>query len=97
MPVLAWERAADNNSTEYEYGPSGVLLSSVVYCIDLILWFDTLPIVPLHTEALAATSDSEVERIIPELRSALREHTRLAKESLKAQVGALERPLPEMP
>ena len=61
---------------------------------------------PVHTEALiqrliiealAATSNSEVERIIPELRSALQEHIRLAKESLGAQVVVLERPLAEMP
>ena len=51
----------------------------------------------LIAEALAATSDSEVERIIAELRSALQEHILLAKESLEAQVVALERPLPEMP
>jgi ATP-dependent Zn protease len=48
------------------------------------------------SEALAATSDSEVERILPELRSALQEHIRLAKESLEAQVVTLEGPLSEM-
>ena len=40
----------------------------------------------LCTEALAAKTQSDVERVIPELRSALEEHIRLAKESLKAQV-----------
>jgi hypothetical protein len=50
--------------------------------------------VPAHTEgrinklvgeALAATSETDVERILPELRSALQEHIRLAKESLETQ------------
>jgi hypothetical protein len=49
--------------------------------------------VPLHTEArirqlvdqaLTATSDSDIEWIAPELRSAIEEHIRLAKESLGA-------------
>jgi hypothetical protein len=77
------------------------IISSLLYRPGLI-WFDTLPTVPLHTEvriqkliaeALAATSDSEVERILPDLRSALQEHIRLAKESLEAQVITLDRPL----
>ena len=68
-------------------------------------WFDALPGVPGHTEAriqkliteaLAATSDTDIEHILPELRDALQEHIRLAKESLEAQAVALERPLPEM-
>jgi len=50
----------------------------------------------LITEALAATSDPEIERILPEPRCALQEHIRLAKEALEAQAVALERPLPEM-
>jgi hypothetical protein len=83
---------------------STTTVSSLLYRPDP-RWFDTLPSVPLHTEArirklmseaLAATSDSEVERILPELRSALQEHIRLAKESLEAQVVALEGPLSEM-
>ena len=80
-------------------------ISGLLYRPDS-LRFDTLPNVPAHTEArirnliteaLTAKSDSEVERIIPELRSALPEHIRLAKESLEAQVVGLKRPVPEMP
>jgi hypothetical protein len=41
----------------------------------------------LCTEALAAKTQADVNRIIPELRSALEEHIRLAKESLAAQVS----------
>jgi hypothetical protein len=49
---------------------------------------------PAHTEsrilelvsaALAATTEEDVDRVLPELRSALRDHIRLAKESLGAQ------------
>jgi hypothetical protein len=51
--------------------------------------------VPAHTEALlkrlcselaSSKTDAEIDRILPELRSALEEHVRLAKESLEAQV-----------
>ena len=70
-------------------------LSSVVCCIDRIP-FRSIPYlnVPAHTEgrinklvgeALAATTETDVERILPELRSALQEHIRLAKESLETQ------------
>lgn len=43
----------------------------------------------LCTEALAAQTQSDVERIIPELRAALEEHVRLAKESLEGQLGSI--------
>jgi hypothetical protein len=36
----------------------------------------------LCTEVLAAKTKSDVERIIPELRAALEDHIRLAKDSL---------------
>jgi hypothetical protein len=39
----------------------------------------------LCQEALAAKTSAELERVIPELRAALEEHTRLAKESLSGQ------------
>jgi hypothetical protein len=39
----------------------------------------------LCQEALAAKTSAELERVIPELRAALEEHTRLAKESLSDQ------------
>ena len=42
------------------------------------------------SEALAATTEEDVDRVLPELRSALREHIRLAKESLEAQVVVLQ-------
>jgi hypothetical protein len=83
---------------------STTIVSSLLYRLDSC-WFDNLPNVSARTEArirklmseaLAATSDSEVERILPELRSALQEHIRLAKESLEAQVVTLEGPLSEM-
>ena len=54
--------------------------------------------VPAHTEAkihqlctevLAAKTDADVERIIPELRAALHEHVKLAKDSLEGQVSAI--------
>jgi hypothetical protein len=44
----------------------------------------------LVSEALAATTEEDVDRVLPELRSALREHIRLAKESLEAQVVVLQ-------
>jgi hypothetical protein len=43
----------------------------------------------LCTEALAAKTDADVERIIPELRAALHEHVRLAKASLEGQVSVI--------
>ena len=43
----------------------------------------------LCTESLAAKTQSDVERILPELRTALEEHIRLAKDSLGAQVSAI--------
>ena len=52
---------------------------------------------PVHTEwkiqhlcaeALAARTESEVERIIPELQAAIQEHIRLAKTTLQGQVIA---------
>jgi len=43
----------------------------------------------LCTEALAANTEAEVERIIPELRAALQEHVRLARTSLEGQVNAI--------
>lgn len=43
----------------------------------------------LCKEILAATTKAEVERILPELRSALREHIRLAKDSLELQAKAI--------
>ena len=60
--------------------------------------FDNLHLMPAHTEAriqqlcteaLAAQTQSDVERIIPELRAALEEHIRLAKESLEGQLGSM--------
>jgi hypothetical protein len=47
-------------------------------------------ILELVSEALAATTEEDVDRVLPELRSALREHIRLAKESLEAQVVVLQ-------
>ena len=43
----------------------------------------------LCTEALAAGTEADVERIIPELRAALHEHVKLAKTSLEGQVSAI--------
>lgn len=40
-------------------------------------------------EILAATTKAEVERILPELRAALEEHIRLAKDTLVFQAGAI--------
>jgi hypothetical protein len=39
----------------------------------------------LCKEAVEAKTPAELERVIPDLRAALEEHTRLAKESLKLQ------------
>ena len=46
----------------------------------------------LVKDAIAATSEADIDRILPELRSAMHEHIRLAKESLGAQASALQRP-----
>ena len=43
----------------------------------------------LCTEALVAKTPADVERVLEELRSALEEHIRLAKDSLGAQVTAI--------
>jgi hypothetical protein len=43
----------------------------------------------LCREVLAAKTSAETERIIPELRAALQEHIRLAKDSLGAQASAI--------
>ena len=43
----------------------------------------------LCTEALAAKTQADVDRIVPELRSALEEHIRLAKDSLAIQASTL--------
>lgn len=48
-------------------------------------------ILELVTKALAATSDDEVDRVLPQLRAALREHIRLAKESLESSIVVLPR------
>ncbi len=54
--------------------------------------------VPAHTEAkikqlcaeaLAAKTEADVERILPELREALREHVQLAKSALEGQLSVL--------
>ena len=43
----------------------------------------------LCTAVLAAKTEAEVERIIPQLRNALQEHVRLAKASLQDQAVAI--------
>jgi hypothetical protein len=43
----------------------------------------------LCTEALAAKTLADVDRILPELRSALEEQVRLAKESLETQIATI--------
>jgi len=43
----------------------------------------------LCKEILAATTKEEVQRIVPELRAALEEHIRLAKDSLELQSKAI--------
>jgi hypothetical protein len=51
--------------------------------------------VPAHTEtrilalvkqALAAESEADIDRVLPDLRAALSEHIRLAKDSLEARL-----------
>ena len=44
----------------------------------------------LVSAALAASTKADIDKILPDLRTALREHIRLAKESLEAQVVALQ-------
>jgi hypothetical protein len=53
---------------------------------------------PAHTDArirelvsaaLAASTEADVDRVLPELRTALHEHIRLAKESLEARIVIL--------
>ena len=43
----------------------------------------------LCAEALAAKSQTDVDRIVPQLRAALEEHVKLAKESLKSQMSTI--------
>ena len=43
----------------------------------------------LCKEAVEANTPEELERVIPELRAALEEHTRLAKQSLKLQRNSI--------
>jgi hypothetical protein len=43
----------------------------------------------LCAKALAAKTEAEVERILPELREALREHVQLAKSALEGQLSVL--------
>jgi hypothetical protein len=43
----------------------------------------------LCKEILAAATKAEVERILPELRAALEEHIRLAKDSLELQASII--------
>jgi len=43
----------------------------------------------LCKEILAATTKAEVERILPELRAALAEHIRRAKDSLELQASTI--------
>jgi hypothetical protein len=42
-------------------------------------------IISLCTDAIAAKSEEDIERILAELRTALQEHIRLAKDSLSGQ------------
>jgi len=60
--------------------------------------FDTIQTVPhftearihhLCTEALTLTEQADIERVMTELRSAIEEHVRLARESLTAQAATL--------
>jgi len=44
----------------------------------------------LVTEALEAKSEDDIDRVLPKLRTALREHIRLARESLKARATVLQ-------
>lgn len=59
---------------------------------------------PAHTEArirelvsaaLAASTEADGDRVLPEPRTALHQHIRLAKESLGAQVVVLQRQAPD--
>jgi F0F1-type ATP synthase membrane subunit b/b' len=53
----------------------------------------------LCSDAICAKTEAEIQRIIPELKAALQEHVRLAKESLQAQasaVSALENVAPHL-
>ena len=43
----------------------------------------------LVNEALAASTEADIDRVLPELRSALHEHIRLAKDSLEVQATIL--------
>jgi len=43
----------------------------------------------LCTEALAAKTQADVDRILPELRSALEEHVKMAKDSLETQIATI--------
>jgi hypothetical protein len=43
----------------------------------------------LCTEVVAAKTLADVDRILPELRSALEDHVRLAKESLETQIATI--------
>ena len=43
----------------------------------------------LCTEALAAKTQADVDRILPELRSALEQHVKLAKDSLETQIATI--------
>ena len=49
----------------------------------------------LCAEALASTNDADGQRVLNELRTALQEHIRLAKESLACQVTAVSWSRPE--
>lgn len=60
--------------------------------------FDSVGNMSVHTEdrirqacskAVAAKTDDEAERVLPELRSALRDHIRLAKVRLEEQASAV--------
>ena len=48
-------------------------------------------VLELVTAALAAKSEDDIDRVLPELRAALHENIRLAKESLEAQIVILPR------
>lgn len=51
--------------------------------------YTELRIQQLCKEAVEAKTPAELERVIPELRAALEEQTRLAKESLKLQRNSI--------
>lgn len=48
----------------------------------------------LVSQALAAETEADIDRVLPDLREALSQHIRLAKESLEARIVLLpsERP-----